>query len=196
MNQTDAREHNTMNNDTNKEQGGENEFYSIQRPLINLIEEYLLINSFEGKRMTIKRFCELSGVPAATMTAILTGNRWVAKCNRDTVEKLATTLKIPILQVYILAGFIRSSDMLYSSGVEEIVHNEMNNAPAEEHGEVKGIYSIQSQRGFPPTLSPRACFIGLAGVVALIVYSLIFIDEPTCGNMLVYFLRGSCVYWR
>lgn len=111
-----------MNNDTNKEQGYENEFYSIQRPLIHLIEEYLLINSVEGKRMTIKRFCELAGVQDATMTAILTGNRWVAKCSRDTVEKLAITLKIPVLQVYIFSGFIQSADMLYSSDVEETVH--------------------------------------------------------------------------
>jgi hypothetical protein len=97
-------------------------FFSIQKPLIHLIEEYLLTHPVAGKRMTLKAFCELSGMTVANMTAIINGNRWVAKCNRETIEKLAATLEIPVLQIYIMSGFITTEDVAYSSNINETVN--------------------------------------------------------------------------
>lgn len=96
-------------------------FFSIQKPLIHLIEEYLLTHPVAGKRMTLKAFCELSGMTVANMTAIINGNRWVAKCNRETIEKLAATLEVPVLQIYILSGFITTEDVAYTVNINETV---------------------------------------------------------------------------
>lgn len=97
-------------------------FFSIQKPLIHLIEEYLLTHPVANKRMSLKGFCELSGMTVANMTAIINGNRWVAKCNRETIEKLAATLQIPVLQIYIMSGFITTEDVAYTSNIKETVN--------------------------------------------------------------------------
>lgn len=101
--------------------GGGGAFFSIQKPLIALIEEYLLTHPVNGKRMTLKAFCEMSGVSVANMTAIINGNRWVAKCSRETIEKLAAALEIPVLQVFILSGFITTPDLVFNVNLEETV---------------------------------------------------------------------------
>lgn len=97
-------------------------FFTIQRPLIHLIEEYLLTHPVAGKRMTLKIFCEQSGLSVNNMTGIINGNRWVAKCSREIIEKLANFLEIPVLQVFILSGFITTSDMAYTSNIDETVN--------------------------------------------------------------------------
>jgi transcriptional regulator with XRE-family HTH domain len=94
-------------------------YFEIQRPLIHLVEEYLLTHPVAGKRMTLKAFCERAGITVANMTAIINGNRWVAKCNRDTIEKLATALEVPVLQIYILSGFITTRDVVSTSSIDE-----------------------------------------------------------------------------
>lgn len=109
-------------NGADDEGGGGGAFFAIQKPLIALIEEYLLDHPVAGKRMTLKTFCEMSGVTVANMTAIINGNRWVAKCSRETIEKLAAALQIPVLQVYILSGFITTKDVVFSVNIEETVN--------------------------------------------------------------------------
>ncbi len=104
------------------EQSGGGAYLAIQMPLIRLIEEYLLDNSKNNKRMTIKNFCDESGILIGVMTAILNGNRWVAKCNRTTVEKLAKTLGISVLQIYILSGFIKTEDVIFNADIDETVN--------------------------------------------------------------------------
>jgi hypothetical protein len=94
-------------------------FFSQQQPLIHLIEEYLLTHLVAGKKMTLKVFCERSGMTVANMTAIINGNRWVAKCGRETIDKLAATLEIPVLQIYVLSGFITASDVIFSANIAE-----------------------------------------------------------------------------
>jgi hypothetical protein len=96
-------------------------FFAIQKPLIHLVEDYLMTHLVAGKRMTLKVFCEKSGMTVANMTAIVNGNRWVAKCSRDTVEKLAAVLEIPVLQVYVLSGFITAEDVVYKTHLDETV---------------------------------------------------------------------------
>lgn len=96
-------------------------FFAIQQPLIHLIEEYLLTHLVSGKKMTLKTFCERSGMTVANMTGIVNGNRWVAKCSRETIEKLASVLEIPILQLYVLSGFITTADVIYSTNIDETV---------------------------------------------------------------------------
>jgi hypothetical protein len=109
-----------VNLDDDKSAAG-GSYFSIQKPLIFLIEEYLINHPVGGKRMTLKDFCESSGVSVANMTAIVNGNRWVAKCSRDTIEKLATALDIAVLQVFILSGFISSSDVILKVNEKETV---------------------------------------------------------------------------
>ena len=104
-----------------EDEGSGGAFFSIQKPLIALIEEYLLTHPVAGKRMTLKAFCEMSGVTVANMTAIINGNRGVAKCSRETIEKLAAALEIPVLQIYILSGFITTGDVVFNVNIEETV---------------------------------------------------------------------------
>jgi len=94
-------------------------FFELQRPLIHLIEQHLTTNPVDGKRMPIKTFCELAGVSPSNVTAILTGSRWAGNCTRDTVEALSIILEIPVLQFYILSGFIKSEDVVYNVSIEE-----------------------------------------------------------------------------
>ena len=96
-------------------------FFSIQKPLIHLIEEYQMTHLVAGKRMPLKAFCEHSGISATNMTAIVSGHRWVAKCSRELIENLALALEIPVLQVFILSGFIKTEDMAYTIDIEEVV---------------------------------------------------------------------------
>jgi hypothetical protein len=55
------------------------------------------------------------------MAAIINGNRWGAKCSRETVEKLAITLKIPVLKVHVLSGFITTEDVVHKTHIDETV---------------------------------------------------------------------------
>lgn len=110
-----------VDDEMESEQTSGGAFLAVQKPLIHLIEDYLLTHPVAGKRMTLKAFCELSGIAVANMTAIINGNRWAAKCSRDTIEKLAAALEIPVLQVFILSGFITTEDMAYTANIEETV---------------------------------------------------------------------------
>lgn len=101
------------------EKAADNSFFAIQRPFINLVEDYLILHPVEGKKMTLKIFCERAGLTVANVTAIMNGSRWVAKCGRETVKKLAAILEIPVLQIYILSGFITTSDIIFSTNIDE-----------------------------------------------------------------------------
>lgn len=94
-------------------------FFELQRPLVHLIEEYLATHPVDGKRMQIKTFCEAAGVSPSNVTAIITGTRWAGNCTRDTVEALSNMLEIPVLQFYILCGFIKSEDVVFNVNIEE-----------------------------------------------------------------------------
>jgi hypothetical protein len=96
-------------------------FFALQNPLLHLIEEYLLTHPVDGKRMTLKTFSEISEISVANLTSIVNGYRWVAKSGRDTIEKLAKTLEIPVLQVYVLSGFITSEDLVCRTNIDETV---------------------------------------------------------------------------
>lgn len=117
----DSRAHVDSDEDTEVGTSNGGAFFSIQKPLIHLIEEYLITHPDGKKSMTMKAFCELSGLTVANMTAIINGNRWAAKCSRETIEKLAAALEIPVLQIFILSGFITGKDVVFSANIEETV---------------------------------------------------------------------------
>ena len=103
------------------DESGGGAFFEIQKPLIQLIEDYLLGHPVGGKKMTLKAFSEHSGLNVANLTAIVNGNRWAAKCSREIVKKLAVALEIPVLQVYMLAGFFSMEDVVYTTSIDETV---------------------------------------------------------------------------
>lgn len=96
-------------------------FFATQQPLIQLIEEYLWTHLVNGKKMSLRVFCERSGMTVANMTAIINGNRWVAKCSRETIDMLAAILEIPVLQVFVLSGFFSTKDVIFSANIDETV---------------------------------------------------------------------------
>lgn len=101
------------------EEIGASSYLEIQQPLIHQIEEYLLTHPVSGRKMSLKEFCERSGLLMSNMTAIINGTRWAAKSNRDSLDKLASILELPVLQIYILSGFIRASDVVFSTDIDE-----------------------------------------------------------------------------
>jgi len=103
--------------DPTDDAGGD--FFEKQKALIDMVMGYLMANPSGNKRMTLKDFCEVSGLSVATVTAIVNGNRWVAKCSRDTVEKLARVLNISVIQVYFLSGFFAAQDAVFTVGIKE-----------------------------------------------------------------------------
>ena len=117
LNDDELNDESTGLADQDNSHGGS--FFSIQTPLISTIEDYLLAHPVNSKKMTIKTFCEKSGIGMGVMTAILNGNRWVARCSRDTVEKLAAALGTSVLQIYLLSGFLKTEDIVFSEGIDE-----------------------------------------------------------------------------
>lgn len=107
--------------DADGEEIAANSYLEIQQPLIYQIEEYLQNHPVSGKKMTLKEFCARSGLLMPNMTAIINGTRWAAKSNRESLEKLACILNLPVLQIYILSGFIKPSDVVFSTDIDETV---------------------------------------------------------------------------
>lgn len=46
------------------------------------------------------------------------GQRWAARCERDVIEALAKVLKVPVLQIYILSGFISAEDTIFNVNLD------------------------------------------------------------------------------
>ena len=86
------------------------------------IDEYFLAHQSNGKRMSIKKFCELADVNPMEMSCIMNGHRWLPRFNRSMIEKIATILEIPVMQVYALSGFIKSEDFVFGSNVNETLN--------------------------------------------------------------------------
>lgn len=104
--------------DLEPEDGG-GDFYAIQSSVIQLIEDYMRENPVNGKKMTIKAFAEKSGISVANLQGIISGYRWLARCNRDIIDKLAATLKIPSVQIYIMCGFITAKDFVLTENLDK-----------------------------------------------------------------------------
>ena len=120
--------------------GGQNadtliDFFELQRDLITLIDDYRNTHKINNKKMTLKAFAEFADISVPILTAITNGNRWIANASRDTVVKLAKALEIPVLQVYILGGFIKNSDVIYTGQISnslELVYRQMARDPMME----------------------------------------------------------------
>jgi hypothetical protein len=101
--------------------GGANKYFQLQKPIIHLVEEYQLNHGSDGKKMLLRTFCENSGISVANMTAIMNGTRWVAQCSRDTIEKLANILNVPVMQIYTMSAFLTAKDVIMPTSQEETV---------------------------------------------------------------------------
>ncbi len=123
-----------MSNHSNQDdeaQGGEQsgDFFEAQRDLISLIDDYRLTHLVENKKMSLKAFAEHAGISVPIITAITNGNRFIANCTRETIEKLAAALEIPVLQIYILCGFIKNEDVVYTANIDstlEVIYRMMS----------------------------------------------------------------------
>lgn len=101
------------------ESGSCGPFYDIQQPLICMIEDYLVDNAVNGKKMLSREFCERADIPVARITAIMHGHHWAAKCGRELLGKLAGILKVPVMQIYVMSGFLAAEDMVYSENLDD-----------------------------------------------------------------------------
>jgi len=104
------------------------DFFLIQQNLISVIDEFRFVNSSGAKKMTLKAFAEYADISVPIITAITTGNRWAAKASRETIKKLAKALKVPVVQIYILSGFLTHEDFILCHEIEdtiELVYRQM-----------------------------------------------------------------------
>jgi hypothetical protein len=97
------------------------DFYELQYPVIKMIEAYMAKPPNGGKKLTVKAFAEIAGVPFANLTGIINGHRWLARCSRDFIEKLANTLEIPVLQIYTMSGFITAKDVVATQSLDKVL---------------------------------------------------------------------------
>lgn len=106
----------TSNDESSSETGG---FYELQKPLIDLIETYLLENATKGRPMTQRAFSEQVGIHVAKVCAILGGRVRASSMDRGTLEKLAAALQISMFQVYLMSGLIKAEDVMVKSDMDE-----------------------------------------------------------------------------
>lgn len=100
------------------EEGG-GEFYAIQYPVIKMIEEFMVRHPVNGKKMTLKVFAEKSQISSTNLMGIMNGYRWLARCNRDLIDNLAAILEVPVLQLFIMSGFISAQDVVITQSLEK-----------------------------------------------------------------------------
>lgn len=130
----DAEEHPSKHKKQkeDKKDKKDGDFFELQRDLITLIDEYRKSHEVDDRKMTLKAFSEAAGISVPTMTSIVCGLRWVPNCDRATVKKLAAILEIPVLQVYVLSGFIENEDTVYTGTLKqtlELIYREMSRNP-------------------------------------------------------------------
>jgi hypothetical protein len=109
------------------EEGG-GDFYEIQYPVIKMIDEYMVQHPVNGKKMTVKIFSERSGISFTNLSGIVNGYRWIARCNRDLIDKLAAFLEVPVLQIFIMSGFIKAEDVVITQSLDktlDLIHQQM-----------------------------------------------------------------------
>lgn len=121
---------NTLTNDEDDDQSTDTsgDFFTLQQDLITLIDDFRATHLVDNRKMALKKFSEYSGISVPIITAITNGNRWAAKASRETIEKLAAALEIPVLQVYILSGFIKNEDVVYTTNIDstlELIYRQM-----------------------------------------------------------------------
>jgi hypothetical protein len=90
------------------------QFLKRQMNLIYLIDEYREKNLIDDRKMKLSTFAEKSGISFFTIKSIMNGHRWAAKATRETIERLALILKVPVVQIYILCEFIKPEDVVFS----------------------------------------------------------------------------------
>lgn len=100
-------------------------YLQAQQNLIFLIDEYRETHPIDNKKMTLSAFAEHAGISFYTIKSIVNGHRWVAKANRTTIEKLASILEIPVIQVFILCEFIKPQDIVYVPSSQDETLNAM-----------------------------------------------------------------------
>jgi len=86
--------------------------YETQKPLIDVIEAYLIANPNGGRAMTLGDFSKRTHISPPQISSLLSGRAKASSLSREKIELLAQTLGIPVLQVYILSGFIRTADAM------------------------------------------------------------------------------------
>lgn len=90
-----------------------------QADLIAVIEQHLAELGEDGRAMSVKDFAARAGIHQATISGILSGNRRASTMSRETVQRLAAALRMPVLQFYALAGHIKPDDLIYSASLPD-----------------------------------------------------------------------------
>ena len=124
--QTSSKDKAQVKSDEDLEGGGD--YYSIQYPVIKMIDEYMSRHPVNNKKMTLKMFAEKSQISTVNLMGIMNGYRWLARCNRDLIDKLAAFLEVPVLQIFIMSGFITADDVVVTESLEkslDLIHGQM-----------------------------------------------------------------------
>lgn len=103
----------------------------LQAPLI----ERLNIQMVQDK-LNQGAFAEKLGITASYVTSIFNGFRWVPKSDRKVIDALATYMGVPVIQIYIWAGFFSPHDMVSRDNLANRVnalHEQMITDPMVRH---------------------------------------------------------------
>lgn len=95
----------------------------LQAPLV----ERLSIQMVE-EGLNQSQFAEKLGISASYVTSIFNGFRWVPKSARPVIQALATYMGVPVIQIYLWAGFFSAFDMVSQDNLSdrlEAIHKQM-----------------------------------------------------------------------
>lgn len=82
------------------------------------VYEQGLINR-KKKQLTVEEMAKEIGVTRSALSNVMHGISYLPSCNRDVIEKFAKALEIPVLQIFVLCEFFKSTDYVYESNLEK-----------------------------------------------------------------------------
>lgn len=86
----------------------------IQAPLIERISQRMLENGLNQGALA-KRL----GITPSYITSMFNGFRWVPKSDRRVIDAIAEYMDVPVIQVFVWAGFFGPADMVVENNLTE-----------------------------------------------------------------------------
>jgi hypothetical protein len=98
----------------------EQAFFAKQRGLHLALNAFVRNMAYESKSTpTIGAVADAIGVNRVLLSAVINGGVYLPSCKRETIEKFAKALQIPVLQIYLLCSFFTADDYVYSANLSD-----------------------------------------------------------------------------
>jgi transcriptional regulator with XRE-family HTH domain len=93
---------------------GVNDFTSTQKPFLEALEA-----AMRQQNMSLEELANRLDIPYSYIIAIKNGNRTIGRADSARVEKFATFLKVPPIQIYVWAGELEPRDFIFTDDLDQ-----------------------------------------------------------------------------